>query len=147
MQDISKWVNNLTYAHLQPEDCQKLGSQTAIQAFKLMQLSIEYMSHTQEYLEDLLLDYEAEYHCIDKAIEKTQRKWEINKKHIEANKDTIFKKKFILKDYEIMFKDIGFLDFELSKVKYPWEIWGIKRDTQKEAKFKSLFQLQKHYEQ
>jgi len=147
IQEIGNWVNNLVFSRLEKEDIDKIDGPTGLQAFKLMQMSIEYLSHTQNYLEDILSDYEMEYDWITKATEQTYRKWDINKKHMAANKDTIHKKKFILKDYELMFKDIGYLDYDLSAIKYEWDICNIKRDGKKSVVFKSLYDLENHYKQ
>ena len=145
---MSSCVNNLTYSRLQKDDIETIGDSRAVHIFKLMQLSMEYMSHTQNYLEDLLMDYEAEYHCIDKALTKTARKCDANKTIISANKETIHKKKFTLKDYELMFKDLGFLEYDFNLIRFPCEICNLKpgATSKQKVEFKSLFQLEQHYE-
>ncbi|CAI2369955.1 unnamed protein product [Moneuplotes crassus] len=150
---LSKAVNNLTYALLQKEDIEKMGCPRTIQSFKIFQLCLEYMSHTQEYLENKLLDYEAEKVCADKALDKFTRSCEINKKvMISTNKESIQKKKFVLKDYELMFKELGIIQQEVNQVKFSCDICtqGIKaglssRKSKKKKHYKSLYDLQKHY--
>lgn len=114
-----------------------------------MQLSIEYLSHMQSLLEDTLMDYEAEYHGIEKSTTSTLRKCDTNKKAISSNKESIHKKKFVLKDYELMFKDLGFLNYDMSSVRFPCEICNVKilSKSNKNIEFKSLYDLEKHYEQ
>ena len=99
-------------------------------------------------LDDMLMDYEAEYYWIEKAINKSQRQWDANKKIISANKDIIRKKKFTLKDYELLFRDLGFIEDDISSLKFTWEIWSIQpvgKIDKKEYVFNSLYDLDLHY--
>ena len=107
MAEINPLLKNLTYASIEPSDLQKFGCQRSAKVFKLMQLSIEYMNHTQNYVEDLLQDYEDDYYCVQKGIEKLNKKCQDNKRVLET--DTIRKKKFKLRDFEIMFRDVGII--------------------------------------
>ena len=57
----------------------------------------------------------------------------------------IHQKKYTLKDYELMFKDLDFLDDQLDDLRFECDVWkGKSRD--KHYKFRSLFHLKQHYE-
>lgn len=75
----SSVIKNLSFAYVTPDDVEMFGSQRCVNTFKLMQLSIEYLNHSQNHIEDLLRDFEAEHHVIQKALNKTTKRCEANK--------------------------------------------------------------------
>jgi hypothetical protein len=54
-------LQNLTYAHLDRDDMERLGDAHFVKLFRLSQLSIEYLIYTQNYLETLTKSLDLHY--------------------------------------------------------------------------------------
>ena len=53
LKQIENLLQNITYAHLERDDLERLGDAHFIKLFKISQMSIEYLLYTQTYLESL----------------------------------------------------------------------------------------------
>ena len=63
-------LQNLTYAHLDRDDLERLGDAHFVKLFRLSQLSIEYLIYTQNYLETLTKSLDLHY---QHSYEETQK--------------------------------------------------------------------------
>ena len=61
LRQLETLLQNLTYAHLDREDLERLGDAHFVKLFRLSQLSIEYLIYTQNYLETLTTSLDLHY--------------------------------------------------------------------------------------
>ena len=61
LRQLENLLQNLTYAHLEQDDLERLGDQHFVKLFRLSQLSIEYLIYTQNYLETLTKSLDIHY--------------------------------------------------------------------------------------
>ena len=103
MKPFQDVIKNLTDAYLQDSDKIKLNDMTSIKIFKLMQYSISYMQHTQDYYSSILNNLEAEYSDIQETVAKGEKRIKFQHKMLSSDKIELSRKKYILKEYELMF--------------------------------------------
>ena len=61
LRQLEALLQNVTYAHLDREDLERMGDAHFTKLFRLSQLSIEYLIYTQNYLETLTKSLDLHY--------------------------------------------------------------------------------------
>ena len=97
-------MQNLTYAHLDREDLERLGDAHFVKLFRLSQLSIEYLIYTQNYLETLTTSLDLHYQNsyaetakIRAAIQKQSQENKTLKKELKLKQKTLTTYEYLLK--------------------------------------------------
>ena len=77
LKELEKLLQNITYARLDREDIEDVGTENLLKLFRLAQMSVEYLIYTQNYLECLTraldIQYKNAYEQTKDVREKIQR--------------------------------------------------------------------------
>ena len=104
LRQLESLLQNLTYAHLDREDLERLGDAHFVKLFRLSQLSIEYLIYTQNYLETLTTSLDLHYQNsyaetakIRSAIQKQSQENKTLKKELKLKQKTLTTYEYLLK--------------------------------------------------
>ena len=104
LKQLESMLQNLTYAHLDRDDMERLGDAHFVKLFRLSQLSIEYLIYTQNYLETLTksldLHYKHSYEETKKVSDGIKKQQDTNqtlKKEIRLKQKTLSTYEYLLK--------------------------------------------------
>jgi zinc finger protein DZIP1 len=61
LKELEKLLQNITYARLDREDIEDVGTDNLLKLFRLAQMSVEYLIYTQNYLECLTRALDMQY--------------------------------------------------------------------------------------
>lgn len=100
-----------------------------------MQMSQEYLAHSQQYLETIETDLQTEYQSLQFKMEVSESLLQKQREELQSTKIGVKKKKAVLKSYELFFED----EFPAEEVGLPFTCEECSKT------LPSLYELKMHY--